>query len=199
MNVRTIFLSMLLIMLLATSVCSADCNSGDRYEDNGNGTVTDCRTGLIWLKNASCNSASGGVLPNNGLLTWQNALKWVAGLRGGQPGLCGLSDGSAPGDWRLPTKTEWMAMVANAKKQTFQNPILTDTAGTAKWTTDGNTFSGVQSSFYWSLTPRADFADFAWYISLSNGFIDTVANASTLYVWPVRDGQVGAFGYLFIE
>ncbi|MBA4373131.1 MAG: hypothetical protein C0402_09765 [Thermodesulfovibrio sp.] len=196
MILRTIPVTMLIIFLL-TTLCSADCNTGDRYEDNSNGTVTDCRTGLIWLQNANCTTASGGVLPGvNGFMTWTSALKWAAGLG---DGLCSLSDGSAAGDWRLPTKTEWMAMIASAKRQVFQNPVLTDTLGTSKWTTNGNAFNNVQSSVYWSQTPRADFANFAWYISLSNGFIDTVASDSTLHVWPVRGGQVGSFGYLFIE
>ncbi|MDM8562794.1 choice-of-anchor D domain-containing protein [Candidatus Marithioploca araucensis] len=34
--------------------CTATQNSPVRYTDNGDGTVTDNRSGLIWLKNASC-------------------------------------------------------------------------------------------------------------------------------------------------
>jgi len=46
------------LVVVSASAYAADCNSGGRYEINGapsaDGTVTDCRTGLVWLKNADC-------------------------------------------------------------------------------------------------------------------------------------------------
>lgn len=203
MTTRTMSLTILLIFLLTTSLCSADCNSGDRYEDNLNGTVTDCRTGLIWLKNANCKSASGGVLPDgNGFMSWQNALKWVAGLEGGVIGLCGLSDGSAAGDWRLPTKTEWMAMVANARKQGLIFPALTKGSGVGQWT-DGDIFNNVQwldsSIGYWSSTSYPYSTLNAWVMVMLDGSVNLWSKDNIDHVWPVRGGQVGSFGYLFVE
>ena len=64
-----------------------------RFSDNGNGTVTDNITGLIWLKNANC----------FGSRTWNHALADANGLNSGD---CGLTDGSSAGDWRLPNYNE---------------------------------------------------------------------------------------------
>ena len=58
---------------------------GDRFLDNSDGTVTDCQTGLIWLKNAGC---------------------FVGRLSNVNAYVAGLSDGSVEGHWRLSTKEE---------------------------------------------------------------------------------------------
>jgi hypothetical protein len=63
-----------------------------RFRDNGNGTVTDRLTNLIWLKNANC-------FPISELgITWQQALEAANTLHDtGTPSTtddCGLSDGS---------------------------------------------------------------------------------------------------------
>lgn len=58
-----------------------------RFTDNGNGTVTDNLTGLIWLKNANC----------FGLRNLTNALTDANTLNSGE---CGLSDSSVERDWR---------------------------------------------------------------------------------------------------
>jgi len=69
-----------------------------RFTDNGNGTVTDNLTGLIWLKNANCFDAQ----------TWPNALNATNTLNSGE---CGLSDGTVAGDWRLPNVNELESLV----------------------------------------------------------------------------------------
>ena len=121
-----------------------DCRAG-RYEDNGDGTVTDCRSGLIWLKDASCSSLLNTDV--NGKADWVGALQGAGALANG---ICGLQDGSQPGFWRLPKITEFMMMVASAREQGFSSPALTDARGTAAWTTDGDAFTGVSSGGYWS-------------------------------------------------
>ncbi|MBP7866143.1 MAG: DUF1566 domain-containing protein [Acidobacteria bacterium] len=67
--------------------------TGVRFTDNGDGTVTDNLTALIWLKDASC----------LGTQTWTAALSSAKTLHSGE---CNLSDGSAEGDWRLPNANE---------------------------------------------------------------------------------------------
>jgi uncharacterized protein (TIGR02145 family) len=194
-------------MLFATCADAVyvDCSGGGRYEDNTDGTVTDCRTGLIWLKNARCTGTSNTIYNQYGDLTWHDAQKWVAGLYadGSGTAICGLSDGSAPGDWRLPTKTEWMAMVAYAKMQhyTTTNLTLTNDAGNAQWSTaTGSSFTGVQSSGYWSSTTVAGNPGSAWYINISFGNMPSYQKSQgSLNVWPVRGGQSGSIGSLRIE
>lgn len=167
------------------TTAATDCNG--RYENNADGTVTDCRTGLTWLKDANCVANIGGI-NKTGALTWDNAKTWIAALGNG---VCGLSDGSAAGDWRLPTKTEWMAMVAAAKRHntlpdvTPYNPVLTNGLGTGQWV-EGDVFSHVQSSGYWSSTTSSFDAGFAWSMVMTTGDVFNFLKLNPYYVWPVR-------------
>ncbi len=63
------------------------------YTDNGDGTITDNRTGLMWLKDAS-NYNSGGAQ------TWKTALSGCEGFS-----YAGYSD------WRLPNRRELFSIV----------------------------------------------------------------------------------------
>ena len=143
-----------------------------RYIDNGDGTVTDTRTGLIWLKNAN------GFKQQN----WKTAKQSATKLAHGQ---CGLSDGSKAGDWRLPTKDELLAMV----EKKYKNPALSNAAGTNKWK-EGDAFSGVQAYNYWSSTTYASYTAYAWYVSLCYGYVSAVVKLATYDIWPVRSGQL---------
>ena len=62
-----------------------------RFMDNGDGTVTDEKTGLVWLKNATC---FGG-------WNWAKSLTDCLTLNCGE---CGLTDGSLEGNWRMPNR-----------------------------------------------------------------------------------------------
>ena len=139
--------------------------------------MTDGMTGLIWLKNANC----------FGLKNWSAAIAAASNLEEGD---CGLTDGSGPGDWRLPTKEEWETIMGQATTNgcSSPGPFVPDTHGLGCWT-EGNPFSGVQSSFYWSSITREDFPVFAWNAHLNDGFIHLFRNKSLSdYVWPVRSG-----------
>jgi len=107
-------------------------NCGERYCDLGDGTVRDNITGLVWLQNARC----------LGPRRWRRALELTAELGSGQ---CGLSDGSSPGEWRLPTQAELEALL----DLRFSNPSISNAQGDAQWT-QGDAFVGVESRFYWS-------------------------------------------------
>jgi len=142
-----------------------------RYIDNSDGTVTDTRTGLVWLKNANC----------FGRQNWETARQSAVKLADGQ---CGLSDGSKAGNWRLPTRDEWKTMV----DKKYKNPALSNATGTNKWK-EGDTFSGVQTGYYWSSTKYANVMASAWDAYLSNGHVGYDNKSYTAYVWPVRNGQ----------
>jgi hypothetical protein len=136
-----------------------------RFTDNGNGTVTDNLTGLIWLKNANC---YGGI-------TWQSALNAANSLVSGQ---CGLSDGSTAGNWRLPTRTELLSLVDFSQ----YNPPFPS----------GYPFTNVQTGMdYWSSTTYAGHTPDAWIVSLADGLVSIPDKSNSLYVLPVRGGQVG--------
>jgi hypothetical protein len=133
-----------------------------RFTDNGNGTVTDNLTGLIWLKNANCFGARN----------WATALGDANAL---PSGACGLSDGSVAGDWRLPNVRELQSLI-DYGRFSFALP-------------SGHSFTGVQSNFYWTSTTNAGVTSMAWYVRLVGGGVDFTLKTNTTPVWPVRGGQ----------
>jgi hypothetical protein len=160
-------------------------NTGNRFVDCGNGTVKDTVRGLFWLKNANC----------FGLQDWATANIKAAELGHGQ---CGLTDGSLPGDWRLPTLNCAASSCSPIHTDTGEfasifgpacttAPYVLNTAGTGCWTA-GNPFSGVQSNYYWSSTANVDFPDLAWYVYLYYGYVNYHGKNGPDYVWPVRGG-----------
>ena len=146
-----------------------DCETApDRFTDNGNGTVTDNVTGLVWLKDANC----------FGLLDWYYGEIAAATLSSG--GGCGLQDGSSQGEWRQPTKEEWEAFVCTE----YNGPVVCNTAGTGQWT-EGQPFENVQSSYYWSSTEYV--SSNAWGVNMIYGNMAFQSQSFHGYVWPVRD------------
>jgi hypothetical protein len=143
------------------------------------GTVTDNLTGLVWLENANC----------FGYESWQRALALANGLFDGSTndpggGDCGLSDGSVEGEWRLPNVRELQSLVHYG----VHSPVVPDTSGTGQWS-EGNPFSGLQLSYYWSSTTEAFYTVNAWYVYFYTGLVGYVHKTSSNYVWPVRGGQ----------
>lgn len=130
-----------------------------RFIDNGDGTVEDALTGLVWLKDADA----------FGELTWEQALAVVRGLDSGS---AGLSDGSAAGDWRLPTIKELFSLIDYESS----NPIIPS----------DNPFENVRSSIYWTSTSLASAPTLAWMMTLGIGptVFDLKVNPNRL--WPVR-------------
>jgi hypothetical protein len=141
-----------------------------RFTDNGDGTVTDNQTGLIWMKDAVCFGAG----------TWSNALSDCSGLSDGQ---CGLTDDSSVGDWRLPNKKELISLTHDE----YDTPILCNTMGTGKWT-DDDPFTNVQLDGYWTSTTTF-LSDRAWGMSMTIGSLDAQYKIGSLYVWCVRGGH----------
>lgn len=174
------------VALQAADPSCADPTNPDRYIDCGNGTVTDNDTGLVWLADASCLAA----------VSWFTAMEFVAGLSdlpGDNPNDCGLSDGSSPGEWRLPSRAEWQAMVAAAVPLGC-DPTITDDAGTGCWSPPivcgpNCGFTGVESSAYWSATTWVSDPARASATGLNSGSVGFVGKTFGGYVWPVRGGQ----------
>jgi len=143
-----------------------------RFTDNGNGTITDNLTGLIWLKNANCFCFT----------TWAIALTDANTLNSGE---CGLTDGSVEGDWYLPNVREFYSLF----NFEFSVPALSNAAGTAQWT-EGDAFTNVISTNYWSSTTRVVGPGFAWVVDFGNGNVN--GNNKTFiggHVLPVRGGS----------
>jgi len=136
-----------------------------RFTDNGNGTVKDNLTGLIWLKDANC--------PFNAR-TWQQALDWVADLNTMSIACTDYTPMTFI-DWRLPNVKELLSLVDYSENQP---PVQS-----------GHPFVNVQSIWYWSSTSGDAFPDSAWGVVMRDGNVGADDKAGTYYVWPVRGGQ----------
>ncbi len=150
--------------------CNGTMN-GTRWCDNGDGTVTDMETGLVWLQNASWGGEYAFWVDSSiGI----NAHNRAAQLWDGSPweGSANLSDGSVEGDWRLPTLSELKGLTSGTELALSGSP---------------RAFTGIQSSSYWSSTASASRVFLAWDVSLYDGFVIDVLKTATHYVWPVRD------------
>lgn len=133
-----------------------------RFTDNGDGTVTDHLTDLIWLKNANCFNTS----------SWASALTSAGSLASGS---CGLSDGSTSGQWRLPNINELESLVDVGRF----SPSLPA----------GYLFTSVQSGAYWSSSTYAVGTDNSWLVDMNNGFVSLGFKFDFYHIWPVRGGQ----------
>jgi hypothetical protein len=76
--------------------------------DPGDGTLRDVNTGARWLKHPGCTEPLGGVGRTGAALAFDATRAWIDAL---SSGACGLSDGSAAGDWALPTFDELLGLV----------------------------------------------------------------------------------------
>ena len=166
---RTALWASLALAMIVLIVPAAQ--SQDRFTDNGDGTVSDNLTGLIWLQNAGCFAEC----------TWETAVNNASSLASGS---CGLSDGSTVGEWRLPSLFE----LGGLRALQFSTPALSNSRGTGQWA-EGDPFSGVEAGAYWSSSTCALSPNEAWKVLFDDGSETSEAKSASNFVWPVRGGQ----------
>jgi hypothetical protein len=136
------------------------------------GTVRDAVTGLIWLRDPGC----------FGTLNWQAAHEAVARL---EHGMCGLSDGSKAGNWRLPDVEEMLHLADYARSV----PALPS----------GHPFVNLQvGAWYWLRTPYAPNGALAWSTFLHDGSLVGSTTGILKHVWPVK-GRPSETAPVFID
>jgi hypothetical protein len=137
-----------------------------RFVDNGNGTVTDKLTGLMWLQDAFC------MLSAN----WATALTNIGThLNSGQDFDCYNYTPGTYSDWRMPNRSELLSLMDLSQS----GPALPS----------GHPFIAVVSFDYWTSTTCADDPTEAWQVDLGTG--DTVNRGKSYghLSWPVGGGQ----------
>lgn len=140
-----------------------------RFTDNGDGTVTDNLTRLMWLK--SPNFFAG--------TDWETALQMVKDFNK-VPTAPEPKKGAAPSpynDWRLPNRNELASIIS--RRHDF--PALPD----------GQPFTGLQSSYYWTSTTLPGDQVMAWAAHLEYGDMTFLAKDRAQGVWPVRSLKDG--------
>ena len=134
------------------------------FINNGNSTVTDTITGLMW----EVKTDDGGSRDKDNTHDWEGALSYCENLT-----LVGYND------WRLPDRNELQSLV----DYTQYGPCI-----------DTIYFPNTVSSNYWSSTTYAGNTFSAWGVSFSDGGVGNRSKSGGNYVRAVRGGQCGSFG-----
>lgn len=130
-----------------------------RFIDNGDGTVSDPETGLMWVKNPHTD------LPK----AFKDGMPWKDAIEA-----CKNLDFASHKDWRLPTIQELFSII-DYTKAAGEDPAI-DTA----------VFPDTKRNWYWSITPTSWSSAFAWYVHFSSGDVSNHVKDYRGYVRPVR-------------
>jgi hypothetical protein len=123
----------------------AGCPAARRFVDNGDGTLTDTCTGLMWQQDTADVSGSGTIDEFDDRVNWQGALKYCESLE-----FAGFSD------WRLPNVRELQSIVDYGRFDPAADPVL-----------------GPISRWYWTSTSSTSALDYAWHIGFYDGSVFT--------------------------
>ena len=138
---------------------TTECPSGGRFVDNGDGTVTDNCTGLMWQKGtADVNGDGQSTVRDN--VPWCDALAYCENLS--------FADHD---DWRLPNVRELQSIVDYGRVQPSIDPVF-----------------GALPSFYWSSTSYADYPALAWLVVFGYGHVAVDSKVYVYPVRAVRTG-----------
>ena len=152
-----------------------------RLIDNGNGTVKDNLTGLIWLKIANCPYFFSGDPAGSNEREWTAALTAAVSLG---DGYCGLTDGSAPTDWRLPNVKELLSLLAVSNLIPMLpagHPFMGATYVYIYWSSSATQRAATAAPFFCTF---GHVGDPPYYAGCANTDSTPVAG-----VWPVRGGD----------
>jgi hypothetical protein len=135
------------------------------YTDNGDGTVTDTATGLVWQK---CSNGLTGTNCNFGgaaTATWANAGTYCSTLT-----LAGRT-------WRLPSGQELQTLADYSQPSSA---------------IDGAFFPATVAGYYWSSTTYALDSNKAWFVNFTNGAVNNFNKTSTYLVRCVSGPSKGS-------
>jgi hypothetical protein len=137
-----------------------------RFTDNGDNTVTDSLTKLVWTKNANY----------WGTKTWMEALGYANSLHDEYPVMIktGVHDGSKAGDWRLPNIRELQSLVDYGR---VAPPLPSDAP-----------FTNVLSGGHWSSSTVEAGTTSAWCVNFGVGNVFGDGKLNGRWVWCVRGG-----------
>ena len=149
----------------------------NRFTDNGDGTITDIFTGLVWLKEANCIASSAAAFDTDGTagdgkVTWQHAQDFVNEINAGTYP-CNTTTFYT--DWRLPNVREVQTLIDFTKS----DPALPDS----------HPFTGVlstSSDLYWTSTSYQQYPTNAWLAFFHDGATSLRLKTQQHLVWVVR-------------
>jgi hypothetical protein len=139
----------------------AGCPAAGRFTDNGDGTVTDPCTGLVWQKETA-DVTDDGKIDDDDRTDWCSALEYCEGLV--------LAERD---DWRLPNARELQSLVDYGRTDPAIDPSF-----------------GCVSASYWSSTHFTEDAAYSWNVDFAYGLVSVrlSSEAVRLHVRAVCDG-----------
>ncbi len=136
------------------------CPSERRFVDNGNGTVTDTCTGLMWQQNTAD-------VNEDGQSTFDDSIQWCNAMI-----YCENLSFAGHDDWRLPNIRELQSIVDYGRVNPSIDPVF-----------------DALSSTYWSSTSNVSHLDLGWYVVFGRGFVYAHGVGGPFYyVRAVRSG-----------
>jgi hypothetical protein len=150
------------------------------YADNGDGTITDANTGLMWEKKVD----NGGLHDVDNTYVWTpgsgSIWEWVASVNAeGGTGYAGHND------WRIPNRKELESIVDAGRYYPAVDPAFNSscTAGCTELTC-----SCTASFYYWSSTTYAGYPSYAWSVNFNDGSVNGYNEFNNFSVRAVRGG-----------
>lgn len=137
--------------------------TGVRFIDNKNGTITDNKTGLTWVKNPHTD------LPEK----FKSGMPWQQAIDA-----CKELDFAGHKDWRLPTAEELISLIDWEAGAKDNEPTI-----------DTKFFPDTKTSWYWTITPCPWSAGLARMVDFSYGYVNYYSLGNGIYVRPVRSSQ----------
>jgi len=177
--------------LALADAAAARAGTSCRYLDNGDGTVSDLNTGLMWEEKTGTAGGSPDatdVHNVNNTYTWSSSgeapdgtafTTFLYGLNGGTSSNGVSTSGCFAGhcDWRLPIIEELAGIVdLSATGCGSGSPCIDPT------------FGPTQSYAYWSATTEAGYPGYAWYVFFGHGNVGYNVKPNDFYVRAVRSG-----------
>lgn len=150
-----------------------------RFTDNGDNTVTDNVTGLMWIQDHVAMGTIAGV-------NWASTMSWTDAIDN-----CEALAYAGKSDWRLPNAYELFSICL------FENgaiPYGVDAdgiKGSGAPFINERAFPNTKSSNYWSATTYPNGTTYALNVNFNNGNLSNVDGIKTgsRYVRAVRGGQ----------
>ena len=156
-----------IVLLMFVSVLFAMQAEAAKLVNNGNGTVTDKDTGLMWQKCSVGQNSDGACRGTASEFNWFQA----------NGSACKAIRIGGYSDWRLPSKDELATIVD--KSATQPGPTIR-----------ASYFPGTIKAGYWSSTPDDAKPDVAWLVDFTKGFVIPAVNKKNhWYVRCVRAGR----------
>jgi hypothetical protein len=146
------------------------CPPEGRFSDNGDGTVTDRCTGLMWQKDTAD-------VNRDGQSTDQDLVRWCEALA-----ICENLSFAGHDDWRLPNVRELQSIVDYGRARPSIDPVFSDPV-----------FRAIFGR-YWSSSSLAGIPNVAWLVEFIGGGVFYFDKSSFYYVRAVRGGGGGGGG-----